>query len=126
MTLYDLVCGECEQEFQATSKRFLFCNPCGKARKAGADRTAKPADDGRAKAEVWQPKPRPVLLSDKEQLEINRAIDRRLFSDCKPAPVKVIRPGDPGFKELEKQVTDIRFVRRGVRIIPEFFNQALV
>lgn len=71
------------------------------------------AADGRKRFESYQPKRRKVLLSDKEQMEINRRLDSRLFSDCKPSPCKVIRSDDPEFQRLAAQITPVSRVRKG-------------
>lgn len=124
MKLHKLMCGRCQKPFKAKSPRFQFCVPCAKIRKAESTSISKPNEPGPAKIEAYQPRRRPVLISDKEQKKIDQAVDERLFGDCKSDPGRVIRPGDPEFEAVAAQITPVSRVRRGMSAVNAFCNPA--
>lgn len=109
------VCRRCGEKFRTRSPWAKVCGPCKKAAKRAATMkrvSLAPARPGRKKKEPPKP-PKPVAeverdrLLDREQHRFNMELDNRLYADCVSSPVRVIRPGDPEFEAIAREVTPI-------------------
>ena len=76
----DLICKRCEEEFQATSPKTLYCKPCleirTKERNEESRQNVKSVrqEQRRAKEEKKQKK---IIISDEEQRKIDDAVRKK-------------------------------------------------
>lgn len=114
---YTRACRRCGGTFETKSPWVKLCDPCKKANKLARDRLHNGIGQGRKKMTKHdKPKPAPQSTSKREALlnerqrRLDAELDARLFSDCASSPARVIRPGDPEFEAIAREVTQIERV----------------
>lgn len=118
MAWHKITCRRCGKKFRSTSPWAKLCGPCKRANKRASDRLHNGVGQGpKMHKKPAAPKKKPVAVAvrdtqkaqrlDREQHLLNMALDARLYKDCMSSPVRVIRPGDPEFEAIARDVTPL-------------------
>jgi hypothetical protein len=101
-------CRQCKKKFTTDRPKTQLCAAC---------RRENSLSESRRKFEKAPPRLAPLVKSalsysaaqrlDRQQSEHDANLAARLYADCVPSPVRVIRPGDPEFEAVAQEVTPI-------------------
>ncbi len=115
-----IICRQCGKMFSSTTPRAKLCGPCKRANRRASERRHNGIGQGRKMmiGKSQEPKTRPTPKSDpshesslnERQRRLDATLDARMYAECAPSQVRVIRPGDPEFDAIAREVTPIERV----------------
>lgn len=99
------ICEYCEKDYEQLHGAQRFCSPHCRNKSTWRARQAEDQLSANIKPEKYQVKKRPVLVTDAEQREIDKAVFIKTAVTYEQP--KVYRPGDPEFEQIARDVTPI-------------------
>lgn len=107
-----ITCRQCGKNFSSTSPRAKLCGPCKRANKRASYRKCAGVSWRKSVVKRVAPKKdeKAAALLNERQRRLDAALDARMYAECSTSPAKVIRPGDPEFDAIAREVTPIERV----------------
>jgi len=102
-------CRQCKKKFTTDRPKTQLCAACRKENSLSESRRKFEAPPTRL-APLVKPESNRITAQrlDRQQFEHDANLAARLYADCVPSPVRVIRPGDPDFESVAQEVTPIQ------------------